>query len=172
MEEKLVCVGPGEIMETTDRAWWVVLLDWHHPETGELHKSWWPKSRCAWGEKGCLHAPAWLLAKKGFKKAALPRVTAESAAPPLFDSGPGPLQPASAADATAPGSARASYVPRVAGPPALIRDLHRRGIALWVEEGRLGFQPASRVSAEERELLRAHQPELISLLQAGACLDS
>ena len=94
--------------------------------------------------------------------------------PPPPPSEPSPASPCaeSAPDEASPAPASSGRSARYAGPPALIHALHRRGIALWVEEGRLGFEPASKVTPEERELLRAHKPELMGLLRAGACLDS
>ena len=58
-----------------------------------------------------------------------------------------------------------SLKPEVA---ALLRDLRRLGVELSVSGARLVARPADRLSARQRELIRAHKPELIACLTQAA----
>ncbi len=50
----------------------------------------------------------------------------------------------------------------------LVEALSARGIALCMADGRIGVQPAGRLSDQERALIRAHKSELLALLAKTA----
>jgi hypothetical protein len=47
----------------------------------------------------------------------------------------------------------------------LLTSLHGRGFTLRVENGRLGVQPAARLTDEDREIIRAHKAGLVDHLR-------
>ncbi len=49
----------------------------------------------------------------------------------------------------------------------LVESLSARGVALCVAAGRIGVQPAGRLSDQERALIRAHKSELVALLASA-----
>jgi tubulysin polyketide synthase-like protein len=46
----------------------------------------------------------------------------------------------------------------------LVESLSARGLDLCVADGRIGVQPAGRLSDQERALIRTHKSELLTLL--------